>query len=79
MVLVVLGFVALTAYAVIASYAPLVAAGGARAAGAFFALLFFCLLVRQHPRMAHTCTSAMLVADTACFLLPPTDVSVYCC
>ena len=43
----VLGFVVLTAYAVIASYAPLVAAGGAHAAGAFFALLFFCLLVRN--------------------------------
>ncbi|KAK9842045.1 hypothetical protein WJX81_005841 [Elliptochloris bilobata] len=45
MVLVVLGFVTLTAYAVISSYAPMVAHGGARAAGAFFALLFFCALV----------------------------------
>ena len=63
MVLVVLGFVVLTAYAVIASYGPLVAAGGARAAGAFFALLFFCLLVRKHLCLGHTCFSAMPAVD----------------
>jgi hypothetical protein len=47
MVLVVLGFITLTAYAVISSYAPAVAGGGARGAGAFFALLVFCALVRR--------------------------------
>ena len=65
-----LGFVVLTAYAVIASYAPLVAAGGARAAGAFFALLFFCLLVREHPCIVHTFSSTVPAVGTACSLLP---------
>ena len=78
MVLVVLGFVVLTAYAVIASYAPLVAAGGARAAGAFFALLFFCLLVRERPWL--TPALALCWQGTfACSLLPPSVVLVHRC
>jgi len=61
MVLVVLGFIALTAYAVISSYAPAVAAGGARAAGAFFALLVFCALVRR--LRATLCLATQAVAS----------------